>query len=121
MVGGGKKIILGVQSIVAAEIIGGAMELVRAATGDNVDLRSTGAAEFWSIAVAENLEFLDGINGGIYKNGVLGAYVVIVRAIDKPLVAVRGSAAERDIDARQEALVLRIEAFRDCGTRHQRR
>src|SRR6266850_291843 len=60
-----KNGVLGIQKVVAAEVIGAAVEGIRPRLGDERDHASAGSAELCAIAVALDLELLDGVKGGV--------------------------------------------------------
>src|SRR6266536_1000758 len=112
--------VFGIELIVAAEIINVPVKLVSAAFGDEVDLRTARAAVLRAIAVAQDLKFLDGIYRGINQNGALRALIIVVGPVHQPLVGIGWCAAEGDVNPRQQALVLVIEASAHRSARHQR-
>ena len=103
------KVVGGVQNVVAAEIERTAVELVGPALGNDVYDRAHRLSKLRTVAVSQNLEFLDGVNRGIHKNGSVRADVVVVDTIDQEDVAGRVISVDRKIDTRLQAFMLGIE------------
>ncbi len=85
------------------------MKLIGAATGYDVDDRTAGLAVFRAIAVAQNLELLDGIDRGVYQNGAVRPHIVVVHAIHVENVGGSIVAVYREIHARQQTFILGVE------------
>jgi hypothetical protein len=117
-----QEVVRGVQRVVAPEVEGAAVERVLAAAGDDVDLRARGLAELGAVAVAMDLELLDGLDRGVDEDRAVAADVVVVGAVDRPHVGVDRAPGDGEVDAAHEALVGDVEArlgLADAG--HQQR
>ena len=73
--------ILGIEKVVAAEVIGATVKIVGSRLGNDSDDAAAGSAELGVIAVPLNLEFLNRIKGGVNKNSAVRSYVNVVGAI----------------------------------------
>ena len=104
-----QEVVLRGQGIVAAEVVAAAVELVRAAAGDDVHLGSGRSSELRAVAVPVDLELVDGVHRGEDENGAVGAHVVVVGTVHRPHVAAEAAAADGELDARHQAPILRIE------------
>ena len=116
-----EEVILGVQSVVAAEVVDVAMVLVASALGYDIDLCAGCAPIFGAVTVALDLELLNAVNGRIGKNSALRADIVVRSTIHGPLVVHGGRTAEGNIHTGEQALVLIVEAFADGCARNERR
>src|SRR5229473_4085488 len=96
------------------------MIIIDATFGAAVNLRAAGAAILRAIAVAQNLELFNPIDGWVHQDRSLRPDVVIVGTIDAPLVRIRGSAAERDVNAAHQPFALVVKTFSDGGAGHER-
>ena len=120
LVGDLQEVVAGVQRVVAREVEGASLELVVAAARDDVDLGATGLAVLGAVAVAEDLELLDGVHRRVHQNRAVGADVVVVRAIHGPQVGGDRAAADGQIGSAEQPLVLDVEEVRGGDARHQR-
>src|SRR5258706_2229305 len=96
------------------------MEIITAAASYDVDLRAPRTAEFRPIAVPQDLEFFNGIDGGINQDGALRPDIIIVRPIYAPLVGVGWRAAEGNIHTGEKPFVLGVEVLGDRDAWHHR-
>src|SRR5207253_8603560 len=100
-----KNGVLGIQNVAAAEVIGAAVKIVRPRLGDQGDDASAGSAELGAIAVPLDLELLDGVEGGVNKDGAIRSYVDVVGAIDQKQIRIRRAAADGNVRAVVEAFL----------------
>src|SRR5205823_2984461 len=68
LVGFLEEVVLLVQRVVAAGVEHAPVEPVGAAARDDVDLGAAGAAELWSVAVAQDLELFDRFERRIHED-----------------------------------------------------
>ncbi len=115
-----EEVVLRVQRVAAAEVEAAAAELVRAAAGDDVDLRAAGLAELRAVAVAQDLELLDRLDRRVDEDRAVRADVVVVRAVDRPEIRGDVAAADREVRAAEQALVLDVEEIGGAHAGHQR-
>src|SRR5204863_145240 len=87
----------GSEFVGPAKIIDAAVEVVASGLGDHADHSADRPPKLRTVAVALNLEFFDGINGRIHKNGTLRTDVIIAGAVDEPLVGIHRPAADGQI------------------------
>ena len=85
------------------------MEFVRTTAGNQIDDGAHRLAVFGAIAVAQNLEFLNGIDRGIHQDRTVGTDVIVVDAIHHEDVASGVVAIDGEVDASQQSLVLAVE------------
>src|ERR1700687_3659304 len=97
------------------------MKLIRAAPGDNVDDSAARLPVFRTIAVAEHLELLDGVDRGVYQNGSVRSNVVVVHTIHVKNVAGGIVSIYREIHTRQQAFILAVEVRLGGNSGHQLR
>ncbi len=121
LVGLFQEVVLRVQRVAAARVEGRAREAVRAGGRDDVDLRAPGAAELGTVVVAEDLEFGDRLERRVHEDRPVRSDVVVVRAVDGPEVGGHIAAADRQVGAAEQPLVLDVEEVRRADARHQRR
>ena len=74
------------KRVPAAEVEDAAVELVGAAAGHDVDLGARGLAELGAVAVAMDLELLDGLHGRVDEDRAVRPHVVVVGAVHRPQV-----------------------------------
>ena len=98
----------GIEFVVAAKIIDAAVEVVPSGLGDHADHSAGRTPKLRTVAVALNLEFFDGINGRIHKNGTLRTDVIIAGSIDEPLVGIHRPAADGQVCAAFQTLRQRV-------------
>ncbi len=108
-----------VQLIVAAGIENAAVEIILSGFGNEVDRRSGHEAKLGAVGVALNLEFLNGFGGRIDENGALRASVIVIGAIDEPLIAIGRAAADGKVRRTLDAFFPRTESLGGGHTRHQ--
>src|SRR5207244_13555192 len=94
--------------------------IVGSRLGNDGDDAAASPAEFGVIAVALDLEFLNGVQRGVYKNGAVRSHVHVVGAIHQEQVGIRGAAADGDVGAAIEALLVVAEAGINLYARNQR-
>ena len=111
--------VFGIEHVVAAVIVGIPVKLVSATFRDEVDLGAASSAILWTVAVAQDLKFLDGVHRGIDENGALRSYVIVIGPVHLPLVGVGRCAAERDVHPRQQPLILIVKPSSHGSARHQ--
>jgi len=97
------------------------MEVVGAAARDHVDLRAAGAAELRAVAVAVNLELLDRVHRRVDEDRTVAADVVVVGAVDRPHVRRDRAAADGQVGAAEQPLVLDVQEVRRADAGHQER
>src|SRR2546430_17651415 len=83
-----KKIIFGVEFIVAAHIENATVPLILTRACVDADNGTGSLAIFRPVGIAKHLEFGDGIHCGIYQDGAVRADVIIVHAVYKKQVVV---------------------------------
>ena len=96
----------GVGVLVADKLVGGAVELVGAGLGDDVDLAAGHAAVLGGVDAGEQAELLDDFNGRA-EAGLGDAHVVVEDAVDGELVGDLAGAGDVDAAAEAEGGVLR--------------
>ena len=116
-----EEVIRGVERVVTDEVEPATAELVRAAAGHDVDLRAAGAAELGAVAVAENLELLDGFERGVQQHRGVIAEIIVVCAVHGPQVSSHTAAADRHVGSSEQPLVLDVEEIVLAHARHERR
>ena len=116
-----EEVVRGVERVVTDEVEPAAAELVRAAAGHDVDLRAAGAAELGAVAVAENLELLDGFERGVHQHRGVSAEIVVVCTVHGPQVRRHTAAADRQESPSEQPLVLDVEEIVLAHARHERR
>src|SRR5207302_9698332 len=97
-----------VQFVVTAFIKNTAVKLVFAGTRGDADDCARRLPILWAIRIGEHLEFGNGIHGRIDKDCSVGAYVVVVHAVDQEQVVGAGIAIHRKIRAALQSFILRI-------------
>src|SRR3974390_225432 len=117
--GAGGEIIPGIQRGVTAEVEYVAVPLVGAALGHDVDDRARRHAVFRSIGVAQHLEFADRFDGGIKQNSAVGTGVVVVGTVNQEQVAGVGVSVDREVNAREQTLILAVVAVGSGDARLQ--
>src|SRR5207245_5669864 len=80
----GRKIIAGVQFVVAQKLIGGAMRIVGPTLGDDIELAASSDAELGAIVAAEGAELGHGFDIGRQRGSPVSAGVDVVAAVQKP-------------------------------------
>ena len=115
------EVISCVQLVIATEIEHAPMELIGSTSSNDVDNRAHRLAVFGTVAVAQDLKFLDRVNGGVYQNGSIRPDVIIVHAIDRKNVASRAVPVYREIDTGHEPFVLAVEGRLRGHAGHQLR
>ena len=90
-----KQVRIGVQLVVAEELIDSTVKVVGSALGDDVDDGTTGAACIGREGVGEDADFLNGIDGGTDADGSDDA-LVVVDSIDELVVDDLGLAVHGD-------------------------
>ena len=99
--------VVGVQALVAKEFKGGAVEIVSAGLGDDVNYCSSGMAEFGGIRVGIHLEFLDRVFAELVGSparssaayGLAEESVVVVRTIDDEGIESAALSCKADVAA----------------------
>ena len=89
--------VVGIQCIVTAFVKDAAVKLIFTGAGGDADDGSGSLTIFRSIGVGEHLEFSNGVDGRVDKNGAVGAYVVVVHAVDQKQVVGAGVAVHREV------------------------
>ena len=100
---------VGVEHIVAEELVEVPVELVGAGAGDDVDLPAGAAAEFGVVVAALHGELGDGVDAGIGEQREVRAAVHVVRAVDVPGVLRGAAAVDGEVD-----LVRSADGIRDA-------
>ena len=80
------------------------MEVLAAGLGDDIDDCAGSFAEFRAVIVAQDLEFFDGVHGGLHQEAAVVAIVLVKSAVDQiqvgvGLISVDGHAGVIDADA----------------------
>src|SRR5262249_15509517 len=112
--------ILGIEQVVAAEIIGAAVKIIRSRFGHDGDNAASGSTKLGVIAVPLDFELLNRIKGRIDEDGAVRAYIDVVGAIHKKEIGIRGAAADGDVRAAVQAFLVIAEAGVNLNTRNQR-
>src|SRR5882762_7368359 len=79
-----KNGVLGIQKVVAAEVIGAAVKCVRPRLADECDNASASSPKLRAIAVPLDLELLNGVDGRVNKECAIRTYVEVVGPIHQP-------------------------------------
>src|SRR4029077_16332966 len=90
----GVEIIVGVEGIVAQELVGVAVEGVCPRLGFNFDRTGTIAAVLGAVIRSKNLHFSDGFQAGVDVHAGVGAVVEVVAAVQFPVVVFRATAVD---------------------------
>jgi hypothetical protein len=85
--------------------------------GHDVDLRPRGLSELGPVAVAVDLELLDGLHRGVDQDRAVRADVVVVDAVDRPHVGVGRVAAHREVRPAEQPLVPDVQVIGGHNTR----
>src|ERR1700730_3150608 len=110
----------GVERVVAAEVVNVAVEVVAAVLGDNADLPASGLPELSAVAIALNLELVNGIDGRKYKDSAVRTDVVVMSAVHEPKVGVHRAAADGKVRAALQAFTLGAETFTRGNARNRK-
>ncbi len=81
------------------------MEIIGSRFGNDGNDATACATELGVIAVSLDLEFLNGVDGGIDQNGAVRSYVNIVGAIDQEQVGIGSAAADGNVCAPVETFL----------------
>ena len=108
-----------IQHVIAPVVECRAVKTVRATLSQNADDRTHGLPVFRTIAVPQNLEFLDGVDRWVNQDGAIRADVVVIHSVDQEDVAGGVVAIHRKVDAGLQALILGIKVGSRGNARHQ--
>ncbi len=77
---------VGVEVVVAEELVEAAVNVGGAGAGDHVDLGASGTSGLGVIGAANHAELADGINAGERKQGEVRPAIHVIRPVDLPVV-----------------------------------
>ena len=96
---GGVEVVAGVEEGVAEELVGGAVELVGAAGGDDGDLRALALAVGGGVGVGDDVELADGVDAEELAGGAAGGDVDergagVLDAVEEEEIVLRAAAGD---------------------------
>src|SRR5262245_29459514 len=95
------------------------MKIIGSRLGDESHNTATGSAKLGVVAVAFYLEFLNGINRRINKNGPARSHIDIVGAIYQKQICIRSAATDGDIRAAIQSFFVVAEPIIDLDARNE--
>src|SRR6266567_4612750 len=101
-----KNGVLGIQNVVAAEVISAAVQTIRPRLRDQGDYASASSAELGAIAVPLDFELLNGVKGRVNKDRAIGTYVDVVGAIHQKQDRIRRTAADGNVRSTVKAFLV---------------